>query len=67
MVKGMLFFMIGLILAMGGVGGVETSLTNWALFQGTVIAFCGIALMAVGVSYVNDGERNLKRRPWSLS
>ncbi len=67
MFKGMMFFMIGLILAMGGVGGVETSLDTWALFQGTVIAFVGIALMAVGVSYVNDAERNLKRRPWSLS
>ena len=67
MIKGMLFFMIGLILTMGGVGGVETSLSNWALFQGTVVAFCGIAFMAVGVSYVNDAERDLKRRPWSLS
>ena len=67
MVKGMMWFMIGLILAMGGVGGVETSLSNWALFQSTVIAIVGLAFMAVGVSYVNDAERNLKRRPWSLS
>ena len=67
MVKGMMWFMIGLILAMGGVGGVETSLSNWALFQGTVTAIVGLAFMAVGVSYVNDAERNLKRRPWSLS
>ncbi len=67
MFKGMMFFMIGLILAMGGVGGVETSLSNWVLFQSSVIAFVGIALMAVGVSYVNEAERSLKRRPWSLS
>lgn len=67
MFKGMMFFMIGLIITMGGVGGVETSQTNWTLLQGTIIAFAGIALMAVGVSYVNDAEQRLKRRPWSLS
>ena len=67
MFKGMMFFMIGLIITMGGVGGVETSLSNWTLLQSTIVAFVGIALMAVGVSYVNDGERNLRRKPWSLS
>lgn len=67
MFKGMMFFMIGLILAMGGVGGVETSLSNWVMFQSTVIAIVGLALMYVGVSYVNDAERNLKRKTWSLS
>ena len=67
MTRGMLFFMIGLIVTMGGVGGVETSLSNWALLQSSVIAIVGLALMAVGVSLVNEAERSIKRKSWSLS
>ena len=67
MMKGMLFFAIGLIVTMGGVGGVETSLTNWTLFQATVIAVSGLALMLVGLSYVNEAEHQAKRKISSLS
>ena len=67
MMKGMLFFAIGLIVTMGGVGGVETSLTNWTLFQATVIVVSGLALMLVGLSYVNEAEHQAKRKISSLS
>ena len=52
MTKGFAFFFLGLILAMGGAGGVETSLTNLALFQSVAVAFLGICIMYVGILFV---------------
>ena len=46
---GMTFFILGLIMTLGGVGGVETSLDNQALLQSAIIAMLGLALMSVGV------------------
>lgn len=46
------FFFLGLITAMAGVGGVETSLTNTALIQSVVVAFLGILIMYVGIILV---------------
>lgn len=64
--KGITFFVLGLILTMGGVGGVEHSLDNLTLLQSTLIAVCGLALMLVGTSYINDGANNTMRRLGSL-
>lgn len=47
--KGILFFILGLILTMGGVGGVENSITNTQLLQSTAAAFLGLCLMYVSV------------------
>ena len=66
MAKGMIWFVLGLILAMGGVGGVETSLTNLALVQGALLALAGIGLMALGVSYVHEEQEGHKRKISSL-
>ena len=52
MTKGFLFFILGLLLAMGGVGGVETSITNTALLQSAIVAFLGICIMYVGILFV---------------
>ena len=46
------FFFLGLILAMAGVGGVETSLTNTALIQSVGVAFLDILIMYVGIILV---------------
>lgn len=46
------FFFLGLITAMAGVGGVETSLTNTSLIQSVVVAFLGILIMYVGIILV---------------
>ena len=52
MTKGFAFFFLGLILAMSGVGGVETSMTNLALRQSAIVAFLGICIMYVGILFV---------------
>jgi hypothetical protein len=39
----------GLILVMGGVGGIENSITDTELLSGTVISFLGCAVMWCGV------------------
>lgn len=54
MTKGFLFYISGLVLAMGGAGGVEQSITNVQLIQAFALALVGCALMAVGVSYVKE-------------
>lgn len=51
------FFFLGLILAMAGVGGVETSLTNTSLIQSVVVAFLGILIMYVGIILVGRAQQ----------
>jgi len=41
--------MLGLILTMFGVGGIEQSITNTELLSGLAASVLGLALMAVGV------------------
>jgi len=41
--------MLGLILTMFGVGGIEQSITNTELLSGLAVSVLGLALMAVGV------------------
>lgn len=65
--KGILFFILGLVITMGGVGGVETSISNLALLQSTLVAIAGLAIMAVGVSYVHEEQEGHKRKFSSLS
>jgi uncharacterized membrane protein len=64
--KGILFFIVGLIVTMGGVGGVETSQTNYELFLSSVVSLVGLALMYVGVMYVNDQTNTTMRKLRSL-
>ena len=51
------FFFLGLITAMAGVGGVETSLTNTALIQSALVAFLGILIMYVGIILVGRAQQ----------
>lgn len=46
-------FIVGLIMCLGGVGGVETSTTTLALIQSTVIAIVGLAVMYCGTTALN--------------
>jgi cell shape-determining protein MreD len=41
--------MLGLILTMFGVGGIEQSITNTELLSSLAVSVLGLALMAVGV------------------
>ena len=45
----MFLFIVGLLMAFGGVGGVEQSLTNLELIQSTLVAIVGLAVMGCGV------------------
>jgi hypothetical protein len=54
--KGMFFLISGLLLVLGSMGGVEQSpdlLTYDGVYLG-VFALVGVAMMALGASYVND-------------
>lgn len=42
-------FIVGFLMAFGGVGGVEQSLTNLELIQSTLVAIVGLAVMGCGV------------------
>lgn len=43
-------FILGLLMALGGVGGVENSIENGALVQSFAIACVGLCVMYCGVS-----------------
>lgn len=45
----MIAFLIGLIVVMFGVGGVEASVNNVQLVAGVAVASFGLALMNIGV------------------
>ena len=55
--KAVFFLLSGLILLMGTVGGIEVSpdLASWDGVYLTAFALIGIAFMALGASYANDG------------
>ena len=42
--------MLGLLITMGAVGGIELSMDTVALVQASAIAVVGLAVMAIGVS-----------------
>lgn len=48
----MIAFLIGLIVVLFGVGGVEASVNNVQLVAGVVVACFGLALMDIGVKAV---------------
>ena len=58
MFKGSMFFMLGLVCLMGVVGGVEDTivLSMYDVIQLTAVTLVGFACMAIGVSYMNEGE-----------
>lgn len=58
MSKGFAVFMLGLIVALGGVGGVETSLNGLMLLGSTMISLGGCLLMYVGVTLLKMEDYN---------
>ena len=46
---GTIMFILGLLLAFGGVGGIETSLNNLMLLGAFLVSLGGLLLMWVGV------------------
>lgn len=46
-------FILGLLLALGGVGGIEHSLSDQALFGGLAVAALGLMIMYAGVLALN--------------
>ena len=45
---GFITFILGLLTTLNGVGGVETSTTDFELAISTVIAILGVGIMALG-------------------
>ena len=52
LVKKMIVFLIGLVVVLFGVGGVEASVNNVQLVAGVVVSCFGLALMDIGVKAV---------------
>ena len=50
----MIGIVLGLIIVMGGVGGIEQSQTDLELFYAALTASFGLMLMASGVSFVKE-------------
>ena len=50
----MKLFIVGLLLALGGVGAVEHSVTDLVLLQGFVVALAGCAIMYAGVNQLKE-------------
>ena len=52
--KAAMCFMLGLLLALGGVGGVETSADTVTLLQAFAISLVGCAIMQISISYMKE-------------
>ena len=51
----MFMFMLGLLITMFGVGGVENSITNTELISALAVSAVGLAIMYVGTLAVRNG------------
>ena len=51
---GMFGFFVGLLFTFGGVGGIETSMTDGQLFYSTVWAVLGLTLMWISVEVLRQ-------------
>ena len=50
----MIRIIIGLIIVMSGVGGIETSTTDIDLFYSALVSSLGLMIMASGVKFVKE-------------
>lgn len=55
--QGMFVFVVGLILTMFAVGGVENSITNTELLQSLAVAVTGLACMYCGTVMIKRAEQ----------
>ena len=53
---GMLLIMLGLVLTMFGVGGVENSITDSELLAAVAVSALGLGIMWAGTLGVRNGE-----------
>jgi hypothetical protein len=51
--KGTIRFAIGFLLVAGGVGGIESSVTDSAMLGGVIWTLIGLAIMGFGVNAMN--------------
>jgi 4-hydroxybenzoate polyprenyltransferase len=59
---GALLIVLGLVLAMAGAGGVETSLDTLSMVQAFLLAMVGLVIMWLGTMTVNEHtDENLGR------
>jgi len=57
MTKGGAVLLLGLLIAFGGVGGVETALNNWQVFGSFFVSLGGCCLMFAGLIMLRiEGE-----------
>jgi len=55
--QGMFVFVVGLILTMFAVGGVENSITNTELLQSLAVAVTGLGCMFCGTVMIKRADR----------
>lgn len=54
--QAMFVFVVGLLVTMFAVGGVENSITNAELLQAVAVAITGLGCMGCGVLMLNSAE-----------
>lgn len=59
--ESMFVFIVGLLLTMGGVGGIEQSLTDAQMLDGVLIAVVGLLVMWVGTIGMKQVDKTLGR------
>ena len=55
--KGSIRFFMGMLIALGAVGGIEHSASNSELFYGLLVALTGLAIAYSGTKAMNQNER----------
>lgn len=50
----MIFFMVGLLVVMGGVGGIEQAPDNMSMLWSTLVTLIGLGLMWINVKELNN-------------
>ena len=48
--------MVGLVMTLGGVGGIENSITNAELLDSLIVAVVGLAIMGCGVLAIKQQQ-----------
>ena len=52
----MILFTVGLLMTLGGVGGIETSMDNAGLIVGVLVSGVGLLIMWVGTLGLNNNQ-----------
>lgn len=63
MKSGMFLFVTGLLLTLGGVGGIEHSITDEELLSGVIASVVGLGIMYCGVLWLQRAPGSLVDNP----